>query len=690
MQSNSSTRRFLSLLAGLALLAPAATAQQGAALRAETFGSASGDVPLPGLGLVLELVDGQAAEPRLRLFGGAPGHPATLLVSTQRSDAPVAGPRNTRFLVGPVVHTIEGSFDGRGIFEVPLAGLADLSDEGRVYAQGVHTGLLQFLDGPLVQASHGIELARRVEQTDPLGFDDLLPHLPDDRELAGFEGLAELIQGALDSERDSLRLAIEIDGSVGLGIEVADVKVGAKIAVEFTVTRTEQDLYEVAVGADLALLAGASVGTGVEAGAEGSQGLGATAIYHFHSAPGAARGVLGMGLALAFPAFSPGGDWLDSDVAQQALEHLAGIYGLLNELEAHSIELEAFLFGVADAQVAKLQTLHSQALKNLATAQTALKNAAWHQVPVRVAQVAIQKAIVAASSAAVKVATNARAKAQQALDQVRANLEAKRAEVDAVVQGLARFGRIATAVAQLRPYTVEHFDGEELRGTQALELEAKLGLPFVDVKGLESSVTGTVEKGVHARIEREKGDRPLRVTLIGSTQKSLELVGASIAGVELARTRTIEIAQTFERGVSGWQAANSSLSWAVDAHALTSVGLGYQVEQGVGRAWSVSLSDEMLLAGGGLESISSLETLMESVGTFEVGMELQDRRQKNRDFAFSIDISGNGGGIDIAAEWADQGRRLSRSTTVAEAATFVLEAATQVIDVHTGNVTQLN
>ena len=39
--------------------------------------NASGDLVLPGLGPILELIDGDTEEPRLRLFGGFPGNPAT-------------------------------------------------------------------------------------------------------------------------------------------------------------------------------------------------------------------------------------------------------------------------------------------------------------------------------------------------------------------------------------------------------------------------------------------------------------------------------------------------------------------------------------------------------------------------------------------------------------------------------------
>src|SRR5262245_25596568 len=100
MKNQARTQRNLSLVVGLALLASTTPASQEPVLSAETFGRASGDVPMRGLGLVLELVQDDPAHPMLRLFGGPAGQPATLFISRQRRDEPLAGVRGTEFLLG--------------------------------------------------------------------------------------------------------------------------------------------------------------------------------------------------------------------------------------------------------------------------------------------------------------------------------------------------------------------------------------------------------------------------------------------------------------------------------------------------------------------------------------------------------------------------------------------------------------
>lgn len=684
------THRIPTFLAGLALLAPlglAAQAPHGSRLTAETFGSASGDVPLPGLGLVLELVDGHTDQPRLRLFGGVPGHPAAILVAGERAAQAGVGPHGTQLLLGLNLRTLRGTFDARGMFELPLEGLAGLPEGSHVYAQGLHTGVLTLADGPLVQASHGIELGRHVDRPEPLGFDVLLPHLPAERALGSHRGLAELLQDALDSAGDSLRLALEVEASLGLGIEVVDAKAGGKVSVEFTVTRTEEGLYEVVLGADVAALVGVSGGTGAEAGLEGSLGLGGARLYHFHSAPGAARGMLGMTLALAFPDSAPVAEGL---LGSGGAERVSELFELLDELQGRSLELEAFLRHAIDTQVTIAEAFRDRARSNLVAAKRALANAAWHEVPGRFAQVAVRNGQLAAATVLLRAANAAREQASLQLTLLRATLEARRAELDRLVQGLARIGRVVSAVALSRVYATEHFDGEELHVTQAAELEGKLGLPFVDVKGLESSLTGEVQRSMRVRVEREKANRPMCATLVISSQSALELVAANVQGFELARTRTIELAQSFERRSGHWEAAGASLGLHVDAHALGTFGLGLQSERGVGRAWSVTLSDEQLAAAGGLATSTSVEGLVARLGAALVEAELQDRRQQNVDFAFSIDVSGNGGGIEIEAEWADQGRRLARTARVAEAVGFVLTGGTQVLDLETGAVTSID
>lgn len=677
-------------LAALALLAPASLASDGAGLAAETFGRASGDVPLRGLGLVLELVQDGSDAPTLRLFGGAPGHPAAILVSTEKRATPLAGPRGTQLLVGGHARTIEGAFDARGHFEVPLEALADLPADLVVYAQGLHTGIVPFLDGPLVQASHGIEIARRAEDADTLAFNELLPHLPAEREIGGAADLAELLQTALDSAGDSIRLAIEVEGTGGLGIEIVDAKLGGKIAAEFAVARGADGVYETTVGAEVAMLAGVSAGFGAEAGVEGALGGDGTMIYRFHSAPGAARGILGIVASLLLPAQTPGADWLEVGFLGDAAARADEIRFAVAALRDQADHLEENVAVVLEANLALAESLRAKALKSRSLAAGAVASASWAQLPARLAELGVRTAALAAATANRNAARVARDNGAAALEIVRAKIEAKREELSAIAEGLARAGRITSALVQLRPYTVSHYDGEEVGVAQTLEVEAKIGLPVVDVAGLESSLTGELARGVRVRFERETATRPLRLTVTGRSETSLALVHAQLQGVEAKRARAIEVAQTFERTTSGWASAGGEVAFAVDVQAGIGAACGIYAKNGVGRSWSVSLGDALSLVPGGVAAVTSVDGLLAHIGPIEVALELQDRRWREIGFSFSADVSGTGGGIEVAAQWCDQGRLLSRATTVAEGVEKVLEGASQAIDAKGGGVAVLD
>jgi hypothetical protein len=668
----------------LALSTGRAAAQE-ARLSAETYGRASGDVPAPGLGLVLELVGLESEAPRLRLLGGLPCHPATIVLSAQRPEAPHAGPRGAELLVGPVLHTLHGRFDAHGRFEAPLATLpAGLP----VYAQGFHTGLLQLADGPLFQASHGLVLERTVGATEgQLGFDDLLPHLPPQRELRGARDLAELLQTALNSAGDSVRLALELEVTLGLGIEVVDAKAGGKIQLEVVVTRTAAGLYELEVAQDRSVLAGVSAGFGAEVGAEAAGGVGGTSVFEFHSAPGAARGVLGLALALQFPGSQAD---LEGSALERAFERLADIQLVLVTLRDRSDELEAFLGAVADAQLERAEASLAAAGRRLAAVQQALRAASWRDVPRRAAQVALQRAVVEALRIGVHTARVSRGHAEAALEVVRAAHAAKRAELDRLLEVMARVGRIAATVAQLRGDAVLHYAGWESRYTGALEGEAKLGLPVVDINGLESSVTEelAVQHAVRCEIARE--GRPARTTVTSTIEHEIEVIGAVIAGVELNRTRTFELAQSFVESPTGTHSDGVTVSYGVDVCALGTLGALVQRESGLGRAWSVALGGAQHLTPAELATLLSPAALVERLGNVEASLALQDRRQENIELAFAIDVTGNGGGIELAVEWADQGRALERTTTVAEAVQRVVALAPQALDLTTGAVVALD
>jgi hypothetical protein len=678
MQIQRHTHRVLSFFASLTLLASAGLAAQEPTLTAETFGHASGDVPMRGLGLVLELVQTDPAHPRLRLFGGAAGHPATILLSNGRRATPVSGPRNTQFLIGPDVRTIQGVFDMRGNFETSLDGLAQMPADAIIYAQGVDTGVYDFGDGPLVQASHAIELRRRAQDDQGLTLDEFLPHLPADRKLGQVADLAELLQTALDSTGDSLRLHVEIEASVGLPLEVADAKVGGKIGAEFTVTRTREGFYETTLAAEFAKLVGVSAGDGAEAGIDAESGSGGTLVYRFDSAPGAARGMIGMVLSLAFPAATPGADWMDSAASAKFRRRMAELRDDMAHMREHADELERSLHGFLDARVAAAQTAFDRAQNDLCAAQRALASASWRQRPMQFVRVGIARALVAAATGGLNIARAARNDAEAAVREVRNLIAEKRSELMRIAEGFARAGRIVSAVAELRPYNAAHYVGEEFAHTTTIGAELKLGPPVVDIPGLESSLKGEVQRSGHIFIERKTDTQPLRVTVVGTFERKQEAVLAVVGSVEAQRVRTIELSQTFERRASGWTPAGASLSFGVDTRALAGVGVAFQEQKGIGRTWSMSLSDSSGISHDWLASASSFDALFARIGSMNVDLELQDRREKHANFGFSVDVSGNGGGIEIDAEWADQGRLLSRTATVAQCVDRVMNGPTQV------------
>ncbi len=675
------------LVVGLASAALPAAAQSPT-LAAETYGRASGDAPHPELGLVLELVDPGTPDARLRLFGGLPGHPATIVISATPAAAP-AGASGAVTLVGPAASTHRGTFDWSGSFELSLSGLGELPAGATLYAQGLHAGILDLGDGPLVQLSHGLAFFAPVvpaEDDEPLAFDDFLPHLPEARDLAGTSGFAERLQQMLDSSGDSVRIAVEVEVTAGLGIEVVDAKAGGKLGFEFELERTTEGLYEVGIAADIAALAGVSAGTGAEVGADLSGGYGARRLFRFHSAPGAARGMLGLVLALRFPELQPGRLLEGTGILGDAGARVQELQELVSFLQGHAAELEAFLWQVLDAQVRAAESARSSALARLSTANRNYANAPWYLRAAYWAQVVVCRAALAGAEARLTLVRAARVQAEAAVELAQQALAARRAELLAAVQEVTRIGRIAGSIAQLRGWTTDHYAGSEVRHATALEVEAKVKAPVVDLKNFGAGVSGELEREFVLRWEPAQGDRPARATVAQTLQLERKAWAGLLIGGEFVHTRTLEVADAFELGELGSGASTPvgrTISLTSDACVVGAIGLVVAAETGVGRTRSFTFQDDQAFD---LASLTSPEALAERFGAAEIGLELQDRRQRNLDTAFAVDVSGNGGGIEIELEWADQGRLLSRSTPIAEGLARILTGAAEVIDVETGTV----
>jgi hypothetical protein len=299
--------------------------------------------------------------------------------------------------------------------------------------------------------------------------------------------------------------------------------------------------------------------------------------------------------------------------------------------------------------------------------------------------VACQGAL-AGANAGLTVARTAREQGYAAVQLAKSFLESRKAELLAAVREVARITRLAGSIAQLRGWAADHDAGFEFRSTSAAEVEAKVKAPVVDMKNFGLSASSEVEQQFVTRWEPETAHRPGRITVLQSLQFEKKYSAGLILGGEVARTRKLVVADTFEIAAGSSHPIGHEVSFENDVSLVGAIGLIVAQETGAGRTCSFELERER---AADLASLSSPEDLVERMGAAEIGFELQDRRQKNVDVAFAIDVSGNGGGIEIELEWADQGRLLSRSTTVAQGIETILNGASQVIDVERGTVIEV-
>src|SRR5690606_6722043 len=98
-----------------------------------------------------------------------------------------------------------------------------------------------------------------------------------------------------------------------------------------------------------------------------------------------------------------------------------------------------------------------------------------------------------ASAVSLRTARAARRDAELAVARIREAIEARSGEFEALVEAVARVGRIAAAITTLRGFSGDHFAGWEFRTTKGGEVSASLGMPIVDVQGFGASAgTGAV------------------------------------------------------------------------------------------------------------------------------------------------------------------------------------------------------
>ncbi len=645
---------------------------------AETYGGVSGDVPMVGLGLVLELVDGDTPAPKLRLFGGPAGQEAAIMLSTERAASP--GPHGSQRLieVGPITYC--GAFDWRGYYEVTLDSTGAAAS---FHAQGLHVGIFDLAPGgeKLMQLSNGLHVFPTVVDDHALGFDDLLPHFPDPIGVLPLTTpLDERLQVYLNSPGDSTKVKLQVEASLGTGANG-----GAEVEVEFLVKRSADGLYEVSVASDVAAKAGLEAVEGVEANV--AAGVGVTRIFRFHSAPGAARGILGIMLSLRCPEFAPGKWIADSGLLGDA-ENVVKAIQLSVELAREVSEAaEQLLWTVLDVALVNSEQQRDAAYSHFNYTLTRLAGAAWYEVPYWAGQVGIWHGIYVATALKFEVARLARVEGEKALNKAQALVEYHREELRAVLAAGAQATRIASAVIQLRGYATDHFAGTEFR--QKVKGDAKVGIPIpVAIEGLGASVGAEAEVVISALFEGNWGDESSRITVSRQLESQATLEGSfhGLVGGNVVRKQTGAIQEVFDFSAGSFS-KSTGLSLASDTSLALSAGVVASASVGAGRAKSFSLvRDEFTLDDdfdlGAFLSGQERDLLADTT----VGFGLQDRLVRSAKCEIKFSVAGNGGGFTFEMEWADQGPGLERSTTIRDALDTLIDGVDQLPDPESGQV----
>jgi len=661
----------LFLLASLLLVSPLAAqeADGPVPMSGEAFGEGSGDRVLPGLGLVLELVDGSTAAPKLRLSGGLPGNDAA--ISTAFSSVEQVAGDLTSYL-SPDAGTVHGSFDARGVFELSIAGWERIAASGlELYAQGAEAGVgfstvhelshgLRVFATPADEAFAGTTLDPTPEEglfsiTNPIANlpeADTLYVTQRVEELLSIDSLEDFLppglQGVLASllERTGDKATLHLEGHISCAV-VAVTNVGGALTLEVSIERLPNGVLELKTQRKVAVTGGVEAWQDTEA--EAAVGLERVDVYHFSNLRGLERGLRGLVMNALVPDLLPFADISDLPlfqpvvIAQQALT-------------------------VAHAALQAAQSLQSTFATASSKAWSNYVHASFP--PIKAAYLAgwlATKAGYHAAKALVPTATEV---------------------LNAAGSVLSNLLRGANAIWQPIGYLEDHRVAYEMAGVVGAKLAASLAP--VDLESLELGAEVEAEYRARLRVELPDSDaKPLAVELVLAIEleqeASVELgVGAKMEGKqELELSVRGELpSSTF--GISDLGQISQDLLASFDTVVKASLtldvlgsGVVAGAQAGVGREVKIELEQRDLVLDRfddlcTLLSAGNGDNLVEALGETVVRLSVRDRIVAGTSFEAGASYAGYGLGIDEASFlWDEAGPAYEIETTVMEAASML-------------------
>lgn len=677
-----------------------------------TYGKPSGGRPFLNQGLLLELVDGQGENPRIRMFGGTPESMAAITFSSSITGS------DTGVLVGTPEHLVNGTFDWNGYVEFPLSALKDRMSAGApLYAQGVQLGTsgVDPFGWAGIEYSNGVAVTPRAEQEVPkLTLSDFAPRLPERRvdevndALYDFE-MIQALRTALNSAGDEVKL--ELNAKLNVAV-VAAVNLGGKIKLTVGVKRTGDDQYDLYLDQEVAGTAGVELVDGVEA--EASVPMACQQIYRFHSVDGVVRGMKGLIFALNYPGLSVG-DVIDmekvTDTARQSLlvakqvaeEVIARTSETREKMDAARARFSSAI--EQNFQNAERAYLNARAVYNRARA--AYNASRWkNPVVIRVLNAA-GRAMNRAYSIYLTARTiyvELRGRFEQARDRFNemVNLEAVALRavdeayqaVSAGLEAVLTLTRSLWTLGQIRSFVADHFHGLEYRMGQGIDISAKFKIPGIDSDILGGGAAAGMK--VLAIVKMEKPlTRNTKITVTRKFERSGEIgasakaEGVGSLSVNYKKVSGLSLSNSFGLENGRFRQFESIAALTIDDCIGGSAKLDLDPgniggKRALGRTRKIYIQQEDLARKLGTAILDvfhlSTEGLQNLFGSTAVGFSIQDRREAISDFDLSGSICGYGAGIGYAFTWTDQGDELKREITFRKALDTILGKIQDAVD----------
>lgn len=639
----------LSFVALAAVLAGAAPQNQRVQpYDSETYGRSSGAHMVLEQGLLIELVGQDTADPRLRVFGGVPGNAAGIMVAGSQIEEPFG--QQGVLLVDRDHVQVTGVFDDRGYYEVALSELPPAIDTSTtLYAQGLHEGAFAMGLASTFELSNGVKFyPASYEPESPFVLGDLLPRLPDNRvpEIKGELDSLDLegtLYTALNSAGDSITLKLGGHLTVGAGANA-----GGKVNVEVTVERTDDDRYELALDQEAAVTAGVELDANTEA--EAALGLGGKQIFSFHSIPAVVRGIWGLALTQACKGMVPPNTGYARELLASAEQARAVANQKLNEVKT------------------RIQGIKSR-INRIKAAIRATRAGSYARVRLNMALKTAERALRALNS-------RFRNLVQYEVDTAAA-VEGARQLLQEAMEGAVRITHLMRYMVQAINFLNDHFAAVRVKLGFTAGLEAKLGIPGVSLQNVGAGIGAEVETYATVLFEMpETSGEPVLLTITRHYAGKGKASAGMVVAADVAVERSMALVDRYT--LQGGEAVCAAMDVQIATNWRITGGAGVIIAEqiGIGRSVSFSMAqDDLFSAADNIGSnilAGDFMQLLETLAAVEVNLSIQDRIEWGYAGKLGVSGAGNGGGVDGAATWADQGRGLQTGVTVADAVALVL------------------